>query len=84
MKEVFYRIIMIKITKEIAEALSNLYGKGIGHYSYFGAIGSDEEFIIYYNEEDIDLSDPYLAHQTEFDHNGFLFIKLKDKSDLSL
>ena len=64
---------MIKISKEIELSLCTI--DGVGHYSKFGAIIGEAEFILYYPE---DSKDVFLAHISEFEKNGIL-IKLKDK-----
>jgi len=60
---------MIEITKEIENfLLSKIL---LGHYSEFGAIMLDAEFILVYQNNKI-----YLAHKSEFEYDG-IFVRLK-------
>lgn len=63
---------MIKITEEIEKLL--IENNGVGHYSEFGAVIGECEFVIYYPENSNDI---FLSHISEFEQSGFL-IKLKD------
>jgi hypothetical protein len=67
---------MIKITKELEKCLLRELNGEIGHYSEFGAVIGDNEFVLVYGEGDA--GDIHLAHISEFEQKGF-FIRLKEK-----
>lgn len=64
---------MIKISKQVEKLLSKT--DGVGHYSEFGAIIGEDQFVLYYPENS---SDIFLAHISEFEQEGFL-VKLKEQ-----
>jgi hypothetical protein len=68
---------MIKITTELEKLLTKEIPRGeLGIVCEFGAVVGDAQFIIYF--PDVNFSDVYLAHISEFEQKGVL-IRLKEK-----
>lgn len=65
---------MIKINKEVEEILLKNLEDKLGHYSEFGAVIGDCEFVLVYKSYEI-----YLAHISEFRQKG-IFVRLKNES----
>ena len=63
---------MLKINDELEQLLSKI--SGVGHFSEFGAIIGDDEFVLYYSENNNEI---FLAHISEFEQDGVL-VKLKE------
>jgi len=64
---------MIEITKELEKLLLDNYPDKFGHYSEYGAVMGDKEFVLVYQKDKI-----YLAHKSEFEEDG-IFVRLKNK-----
>lgn len=64
---------MIKVTEQLEKLL--IETNEVGHFSEFGAVIGDDQFVLYYPEGS---NDVFLAHISEFEQNGF-FITLKEQ-----
>ena len=63
---------MLKINKKLEKLLSEI--EGVGYFSEFGAIIGNDEFVLYYSENNNEI---FLAHISEFEQDGVL-VKLKE------
>jgi len=64
---------MIKISEQLEKLISKELNGKIGHYSDFGAVIEDCEFILIYKQGNF-----YLAHISEFEQDG-IFVRLKEE-----
>ena len=63
---------MIKISSKLEEYILKTIPDKVGHYSEFGAVIGDNEFVLVYKEGNV-----YLSHISEFEQDG-IFVRLKE------
>lgn len=64
---------MIKLTDRVEKILLEDLQSQLGHYSEYGAVIGENDFVIVYED-----GNKYLAHSSEFECEG-CFVKLKEK-----
>lgn len=64
---------MIKLTDRVEKILLEDLQSQLGHYSEYGAVIGENDFVIVYED-----GNKYLAHNSEFECEG-CFVKLKEK-----
>jgi hypothetical protein len=64
---------MIEISSKLEQYIMKIMPDKIGHFSEFGAVIGDSEFVLVYEGYNI-----YLAHISEFEQDGIL-VRLKEK-----